>query len=82
MLYGFLAASRNSLRSSFILLLALLSLIDLADNFDLLTMITGWENNESAAYASEEVRDSSGATADAPIRTRRIGENAADLLSV
>ena len=41
-------------------------------------LLTGWEdNNETAAYATGEVHDSSGATAATPTRTRRDGGNAA-----
>lgn len=41
-------------------------------------LLTGWENNESAAYAAGEGHNSSGATADAPTFTRRTGGNTAD----
>ncbi len=41
-------------------------------------LLTGWENNESSAYAAGEGHNSSGATADAPTFTRRTGGNAAD----
>lgn len=37
-------------------------------------LLSGWENNETAANATGEVRDSSSATAVAPIRTRRNGD--------
>ena len=39
-------------------------------------LLTGWENNETAANAAGEVHDSSGATAVTPIRTRRNGDAA------
>ena len=44
--------------------------------------MTGWGNNKPTACAAGEGNNSSGATADAPTFTRRIGGNAANLLSV